>query len=147
MPEKHTPWNFNQEIFDPDLSQIKKLEGFVYIIRFESGKFYIGKKSFWSRRKQISGKRKTFESDWKSYVGSSSDIKKYIKNNPLDVYVKDIISLHTHPGDMTYWEAFWQFKFDVLRDEKSFNETILGKFFRQRLDLTDERVQFAFEFT
>lgn len=147
MPKKYIPWNFNQEEFDPELSQIKKFEGFVYIIKFiESGKFYVGKKSFWSRRKQGSGKRKTFESDWRSYAGSSIDIKNYIKNNPQDTYMKNIISMHTHPGDMTYWEAFWQFKFDVLRNENSFNENILGKFFRQRFDLINERVEFSLEF-
>ena len=51
-------------------------EGFIYMITYNDGTKYIGKKSFWSRRRtNVKGKLRkklvTKESDWVTYRGSS----------------------------------------------------------------------------
>ena len=65
---------------------IKKYAGFVYLItNIKTGKKYIGKKFFWSKRtlKPLKGKktkrRVTKESDWKNYYGSCKKLLEDIK--------------------------------------------------------------------
>ena len=60
------PWRFNGEIFES--SDIQDYFGFVYHIHCnETNRSYIGRKYFWSFRKQGGKSRRTkMESDWKS---------------------------------------------------------------------------------
>jgi hypothetical protein len=52
------------------------MEGFVYLItNLENGKKYIGKKTFWERRKdRKTGRRKKKESNWRDYFGSCDEL-------------------------------------------------------------------------
>lgn len=129
-----SPWIFDKKVFDPETSVLKKFAGFVYlIISRETGVYYIGKKTFWSKRKQPDGKRKTVESDWKRYRGSCKEFSDYQDAHPDETFLRTILSLHTHPGDMTFTETDWQFRLGVLADPLSFNLNILGKFFGERI--------------
>ena len=70
--------------------------GFIYRIKMNSGKFYIGRKQFWQRK----GKSWT-ENNWKDYESSSKNIKKDkegIKN-------KSILAVFTSKSSIRYAEA------------------------------------------
>jgi hypothetical protein len=82
-------WNIKGKVIDevPD-----GMEGFVYLItNLENGKKYIGKKTFWERRKdRKTGRRKKKEGNWKNYFGSCDEIIGGRQISP-----RDIISLST----------------------------------------------------
>lgn len=110
-------------------------EGFVYRITNEtSGKFYIGKKSFWSRTtKRVPGKvRKkhiTKESNWKDYWSSSPELKAEVKKVGKRFFKREVLELCGTKRDLTYKEVWWQFKFGVLEND-TYNGNILGRFFK-----------------
>lgn len=106
--------------------------GFVYMIVYEGGKRYIGKKLARSLRKKppLKGMRKNArrmvmtEHNWKDYLGSSKDTEGYV---PVAKY---IITFCTTKRLLTYYEAKYQFQFDVLQDERYLNRNILGTMYR-----------------
>ena len=120
--------------------------GFIYIITNKvNGKIYIGRKSFTATKKTALGKRalasmtdkrgsknKTVikHSNWSNYSGSNKHLNEDIKNG--DGVNREIIHLCYTKKQMTYWELYYQIQYDVLR-EKSYNDNILGKFFRSDL--------------
>ena len=112
--------------------------GFVYkIIHTPTGKFYIGKKSLTSTRrlKPLKGKiRKRVvkkASDWEKYYSSNEWIKSEVKEGRGGDFEREIIQFCFSKKSLTYWEVWWQFKFDVLSDPQSINENLMGKFFRK----------------
>ena len=72
-------WQYKGTAFTSD--DIGDFFGYVYrITNLQSGKQYIGRKYFTSRRKPRGGKRRvTSESDWKKYYGSSEELKSDVK--------------------------------------------------------------------
>ena len=74
-------WKFN----GTELDEVpQNAHGMVYlIVDKETGMKYLGKKSFWSKRKlKPTDKRRTkIESDWKHYYSSSDKIKAIIKEH------------------------------------------------------------------
>ena len=122
----------SQEVVDiPD-----GMVGFVYIITYVDGTYYVGKKLARSLRKKkpLKGMRKNarrmvmVEHKWREYEGSSAiETKSEILN-------KDILYWCSTARAMTFLEAETQFKLRVLQDKKSLNGNILGKFFRNVLE-------------
>lgn len=61
--------------------------GFVYIIKDNHGKLYIGKKLLQNKKKRkplkgrVNARRYVVESDWKTYCGSNPELNKYIETN------------------------------------------------------------------
>ena len=116
--------------------------GFIYMIEhIPTGKYYIGKKNLFSKRtlpplKGKKRKRKVIKaSDWKKYMSSNEWIKEQISNgNELD-FKKKILQFCYSAKSLTYYELYWQFKYNVLADENSLNDNLLGKFFRKDLDI------------
>jgi len=121
-------WKYNDADF---LDPPKKMEGFVYIItNLTNNKKYIGKKSFWTRRKDPkTGRRKTKESDWKKYFGSCDELNEDVKLLGEDKFLREILYLCTHKKSMSYYETMEQFKRDVLMTDDYYNTNIEGKFF------------------
>ena len=131
--------------------------GFVYkIIHIPTNKFYIGKKSLSSKRNVKIGKRelqrmkeerkdlgisgrlpikKTVikSSDWIDYYSSQDWIKEEVKNGNQFQFSREIIQFCTSKKALSYWEVYWQFKYDVLSNEQSLNSNIAGKFYRKDL--------------
>ena len=108
-------WKYHQDI------DVSKWYGFIYrIVELNTGKEYIGKKSFHShRRKKIAGrknrKRIVKESDWRRYTGSSRALNEQIEINGKENYSFTILSLHDTKGSLYYAEVARQVKEDVLR--------------------------------
>lgn len=108
-------WQFPYE-FD-----INNWFGFVYrIIERNTGREYVGKKQFWSKRtKAVKGRknRKHYskESDWRTYTGSSVELNKSIEINGKNNYIFRIESLHKTRGSLYYREVQVQIFEDVLR--------------------------------
>ena len=115
--------------------------GFIYMIEhIPTGKYYIGKKNLWAKRtlpplKGMKRKRKIIkESDWKSYMSSNQWIKEEASVD-VTAFKKKILQFCYSAKSLTYYELYWQMKYNVLADENSLNDNLLGKFFRKDLDI------------
>ena len=147
-------WLYNEkELYECDIPD--NVFGFVYrITHIPTKKFYIGKKQMFSTLTKKIGKRELEtirqgrkdsgvsgrlpvkkkvikESDWKSYFGSNSWIKSKISEGYQSEFVREIIKFCISKKQLTYWELVYQIKYDVLNNELSLNDNILGKFFRK----------------
>ena len=131
------PWLYQGTTFTS--SDINDFFGFVYrIINLESGKQYIGRKYFTSRRKPRGGKRRvTSESDWKRYYGSSDELKADVARLGKEKFKREIISLHKTLGKVNYEETKQLFLNNVLMealDDGSpayYNSNILGRYMKK----------------
>lgn len=131
------PWIYQGETFDsPD---ILDYYGFVYLIECnETSRSYLGRKYFWSFRKQKGKSRKTKqESDWKKYYGSCPELKEDVKKYGKCKFKRTILSLHKTIGKTNYEETRQLFLNNVLTesldngDPKYYNSNILGRYFRK----------------
>jgi len=131
-------------------SKIEDWEAFVYeITHIKTGKKYIGKKVFWSKRrlKPLKGyKRKRIvktESDWKTYWGSSKKLQADVKKWGEDEFKREIIHLCKTRVDSSYIELWEQIDRDVLFDDKYYNEFIgvklNSKWFKVKPNIYKER--------
>lgn len=105
--------------------------GFVYCITNRAtGKKYIGKKFFWSKRTlpPLKGKtrkrKKIVMSDWQDYYGSNEELKMLVEKNGKDIYHREILCLCKTKGECSYYEAKLQFENDVLLSDEYYNEFI-----------------------
>lgn len=105
--------------------------GFVYeITDTANGMKYIGKKTFWSKRRLAPLKGKTRkrivvkESDWMEYYGSNEAIKQILTEDVAERFSRSIVRLCTSKGEMSYMEAKEQFEKNVLFDPNYYNEFI-----------------------
>lgn len=128
--------------------------GFVYKIvnLSKEGKFYVGKKQCFSVVKKKFGKKKliglnnrskkyemvTKESNWAKYNGSNIDLLEDIKNG--DQLSKVILEFSYSKYHNTFLEVKHQFIEGVLESENSYNNSILGKFYRNVFNFTDTNV-------
>ena len=124
-------WHYQNLPFEPTEEELSQWQGFVYMItERSSNKKYIGKKFFWSRRRlpPLKGKTrkriKISESDWKTYYGSSEDLKTLVEERGADNYYREILRLCKTKGECSYYEAKEQFERDVLLKDDYYNEFI-----------------------
>lgn len=122
----------------------KDASGFVYlIIDKENGMKYIGKKSFWSKRKlkKTDKRRTTIESDWKHYYSSSDKIKALIKENGVERFERHILAIGKLERYVNYLEVKYQFKFNILEEpEMWYNDNINGCWYPHLYDDIDNQV-------
>lgn len=121
-------WVYNNKEFN---ETPEEFQGFVYMItEKDTGKKYIGKKFFWkpkvlpvtkSRKRRV---RTRVESDWRTYYGSSKEVKTLVEEKGEDNYIREILKLCRTKGECSYYEAKYQFKFDVLLSDEYYNEFI-----------------------
>jgi len=132
-------WKYNGEDF---VDVPKGMEGFVYIItNLTNHKKYIGKKHFWTRQKdRKTGRRKTKESEWKSYFGSCDELNEDVKLLGKDKFLREILYLCPHKKSMSYYETYEQFSRNVLLSEEYYNTNIEGKFFSSEVNRIYELV-------
>lgn len=124
-------WHYQNVPFQPNEEELSQWQGFVYMITERStNKKYIGKKFFWSRRRlpPLKGKTrkriKISESDWKTYYGSSEDLKTLVEERGTENYYREILRLCKTKGECSYYEAKEQFERDVLLKDDYYNEFI-----------------------
>ena len=124
-------WSFNGKAFTS--KDINNFVGFVYVILSQiTGRFYIGRKYFYSlRRKKGATRRQKKESNWKDYYGSNEVLLQEISEHGKENYQRIILSLHTTKGDVNYEEVKQQFLCNVLENDKYYNDNINGKWYRK----------------
>ena len=104
--------------------------GFVYIITNNlSGRKYIGKKlakfsktsyktvklkNGTKKKKKI---RNKVDSDWLTYWSSSEDLKADVVALGEDKFSREILRYCNSKNELSYYEAKYQFEYDVLLDE------------------------------
>lgn len=117
--------------FDPEKYDISQYQGFVYvIIEKKTKKKYIGKKFFWKPKTLPKTKTRTrrvktvAESDWREYYGSSKEVQSLVEQNGQDAYTRVILKLCKTKGECSYYEAKYQFEYDVLLSDEFYNEFI-----------------------
>ena len=137
-------WKYKGEDYNPEEAPAD-FQGFVYrITELDTGMKYIGKKFFWSRRtlppvKGKKRKRKVIkESDWRTYFGSSKELKEEVQSRGEDKYLREILMLCRTKGDCTYYEAKLQFEYDVLLDDTYYNGLIMCRINSAHLKGTDD---------
>ncbi len=139
-------WKFeNTEI--TDITQFPSMTiGFVYkITDKETNKFYIGKKILmFTKTKKISKREKketktrkktikiNVESDWKTYYGSCKTLLEDVKRYGKERFKREILEFCISKKHLSYCEIKWQILLNVLKSN-SYNENILGKFFKEDL--------------
>jgi hypothetical protein len=119
---------------------IGKYFGFVYMItNLETGVKYIGKKNFYSLRKDTkksNGKRKKRirkESDWKNYYSSSDTLKFLVNTKGKEIFKREILLLCYTLGELNYSETKYLFKYDVLESDDYYNDNIIGRYYSKNI--------------
>jgi len=125
--------------------------GFVYkITNLTNNKFYIGKKQFKSvtnvklgkkelnnlpiqRGRKPTKKQVIKDSNWVNYWSSSKDLINDVKTLGEDKFKREILILCKTKKELTYYETYYQFTTECLLTDLSYNDNILGHFFRKDL--------------
>ena len=128
--------------------------GFTYkITNLETGKYYIGKKAFFHNKKKKLTKKEIAEqtgpgrkattrvdqvdSGWKSYWGSSKELLADVKKLGDDKFERLILKFAKTKKQLTYYELESQILHNALFDSTSYNDNILGKFFKKDFVTTE----------
>ena len=135
--DHENPWTYQGSTFTS--ADIDDFFGFVYrITNLQSGKQYIGRKYFVQKRKPRGGGRKrTSESNWKAYYGSSKELNEDRKLLGSNCFKREIISLHKTLGKVNYEETRQLFLHNVLTEANAdgtpayYNSNILGRYMRK----------------
>lgn len=113
--------------------------GFVYIIEnLISGRKYVGKKLFSFRKtlKPLKGKKRkrksVVPSDWLTYYGSNKELNEDVVKHGAENFSRQILRLCTTKSECNYWEAKYQFEFDVILSDLWYNQWIAVKVHRNR---------------
>jgi hypothetical protein len=145
--------NFTVEnLINNENFNINDYEGYIYMTSFlDVNRQYIGKKNFFhntnvklgkkelanlptARGKKPSKKKVTKESDWKTYYGSSQEVKDLLKITPKDRVIRSVLHICKSKKELTYYECKYLFQYGVLEPESKYiNDNILGKFFKKDL--------------
>ena len=143
------PWTYKGSTFTS--ADIDNLFGFVYrITNLQNGRQYIGRKYFQQHRKPRGGGRKrTSESDWKAYYGSSKELTEDRKLLGSNCFKREILSLHTTKGQVNFEETKQLFLHNVLTETLDgkiplyYNSNILGRYMRKDYFGTVDKVDIS----
>ena len=118
--------------------------GFVYMITcLRTNKRYIGKKNFYfSKTKQVKGKKKKYkvDSDWRDYFGSNEELKHHVNIFGQNQFQREILRFCESKGEMSYYEAFYQFENKVLESDGWYNSWISCKIHKKHLLFLKKKV-------
>lgn len=121
-------WTYSGKVVD---ELPKDCVGFVYCITNNtSGRKYIGKKqAYFSKTKPpLKGRknrRRTKQiSDWKTYWGSSEELKRDVETLGEDNFTREILYFCSSKSEMSYLEARTQFDRRVLESDEYYNGII-----------------------
>ena len=125
MEGDHNPWMYKGRAFTDE--DIRDYKAFVYQITGPNGKYYIGRKNFYTTKTfQKDGKKrkKLVISNYEDYYGSSVHLLNDIEALGKDLFTREILVLCKTKGISNYIEAKIQFEYGVLLDENSYNGII-----------------------
>jgi hypothetical protein len=122
--------------------------GFVYRTRYiPTDQCYIGKKQLiYNLKKKLGKKEKALwegkgrppvykrvekESDWETYYGSHTEVKKLLKEGGESKFIREILELAFEKKRLTYLENKYLFTLEVLESKKYFNDNIEGRYFKK----------------
>jgi hypothetical protein len=142
--EYENPWTYRGSRFSLPDEELQKLTGFVYLIQRVAGenRYYIGQKLFHSSRVKLVKNPKTglkkrtrvkVESDWKTYYGSSEELKADVERLGPECFTREILHLCTRKGNMNYMELFEQVRRRVLFRDDYYNGFVGGKIHAKHL--------------
>ena len=86
-----------------------------------------------TRGRKSTTKQVIKESDWKSYWGSSKELQQDVKELGPEFFECVILKLCRDKKELTYYELHYQCINECLLSYDSYNDNILGKFFRKDL--------------
>jgi hypothetical protein len=89
--------------------------GFIYRLELDDGRYYIGRKQFWSKRGAS-----WYESDWRNYCSSSNIIRDYLASGEGSLVKRDIIAVFTSKSAIRYGEA------KAIIDSGSYFDSVQG---------------------
>ena len=143
------PWTYEGSTFTS--GDINDFFGYVYrITNLQNGRQYIGRKYFTQCRKLRGSRRKrTSESDWKSYYGSSKELAEDRKLLGSNCFRREILSLHTTKGQVNFEETKQLFLHNVLTETLDgkiplyYNSNILGRYMRKDYFGTVDKVDIS----
>ncbi|WP_429179246.1 hypothetical protein [Aeromonas salmonicida] len=111
-------WNIDEAV-------LKEYEGFIYRIdNIKTGKYYIGKKGFWSRAKETKksspkyGKRVTKESNWRVYQSSNAEVQGWA----ISDCEYSVLYLCKSKYELAYREIESLIECQALRDPQCMNQ-------------------------
>jgi hypothetical protein len=140
-------WLYENKVINKIEDFPKETFGFIYkITNNETGKFYIGKKQLMSKTNVKLGKKEKAalptqrgrtpskklivkEADWQNYWGSNKPLLEELKLGK-NKFTREILMVCSSKKMLTYWEAAYQIKEDVLLRD-TYNETILGHYYKK----------------
>ena len=126
-------WTYKGEVVEDIGNHI----GFVYMItNLRTERKYIGKKNFYfSKTKQVKGKKKKYkvESDWKDYFGSNEELNHHVNIFGKEQFRREILRFCSSKGEMSYFEAKYQFENNVLESDQWYNSWISCKVHKKHL--------------
>ena len=64
------------------------------------------------------------DSDWKTYHGSNLELNEQVKANGDGGFTRTILKLCKSKSECSYWEAKYQFEYDVLLSDEYYNSWI-----------------------
>lgn len=127
-----------------EVKDIPKCFGFIYLLTYEDGSLYIGKKNVIGYKKKpltkkelalVTDKRlktykvEEYQHNWRDYNGScKSDTVKQLK-----LVSKEILFFCDTKLDLTYYEEYYLMINNVLFDTRFLNNNIGGKYFSGKL--------------
>lgn len=130
-------WLYNGEpLIEPPEGYI----GFVYVVTLPDERKYIGKKLWnFKKVKTLKGKRKhyTVESDWKTYFGSSEEVKTLVAEAGPENFKREIIHLCKTKSELNYMETWEIFKNHALLDDKYVNGWVSCRINKKNLKNVD----------
>tara|TARA_B100001057_G_scaffold105067_1_gene102532 strand:+ start:807 stop:1241 length:435 start_codon:yes stop_codon:yes gene_type:complete len=140
-------WQYQgKEWQPPEEFNHEDVYGFVYLITNRAtGKKYVGKKFFWSKKTlpitktRKRRKRLLIESDWRTYYGSNKHLKEDVVNQGSDMFYREILHLCKTKGECAYLETKEQFDREVLLTDDYYNGIISCKIGGQTIKYLKEK--------
>jgi hypothetical protein len=143
-----------EDLIDDENFVPSQYEGYIYMTtNLETNRSYIGKKNFFHKTNVKLGKKELANlpvtrgrtkqtklvikpSDWKTYYGSSQEIKEDLKKYPKDKFIRVLLKLCKTKKELTYYENKYLFQYGVLEDPKKWiNDNIQGRFYSKDIYL------------
>lgn len=107
-------WTYRDSIFT---HAPEDFLGFVYLITDPKGRKYVGQKKFWFGKSKKTRK----ESDWKTYFGSSRELKEEVSRGNPENFRREILYLCQNKAEMNFLELKEQMDREVLFSDDYYN--------------------------